>query len=155
MVGLALLESPGAELKQYPHVFIIIGCILAFTLVSLLIMTALDREADGRFYESLRNDKEVQFLARIENLKGAVFILDRVLDKDVDAQQERIARARLDAEVRRVAAHKGVAYVRRQDALPDALRSALDLDYVASTAVRRHRNFLGIKLFRNKPSAEG
>ena len=69
-----LFAEPSALIGQYPHVFIIVGVILCVTLASLFVTSHLDAEGVVRYYQSLKDDEEVQFLARIEELKGHVSI---------------------------------------------------------------------------------
>ena len=105
--------------RMYPHVFIIIGVITGLVLFSGFITYELDVFASRRFYESLRIDPEVQFLERIETLKGNVFILDRVMDHKVHNLQEKILRARLQNQAKEIAESKGLYYVGPREDIPD------------------------------------
>ena len=136
--GADLFVQPGAKFQQYPHVAAILGVILALLVVSLTAADALDREGGGRFYESLQADREVQFLAKIENIKGGVFVLDRVLDKRVDSFQEHIAQARLEGQARAIAEAEGLVFLQRGVALPPDLEGAVSVRHVASANVRRY-----------------
>jgi len=108
-----IFENPGDLLEKYPHVFIIIGIIFSLTVVSFLISWVLDKRAAVKFYETLLEDEEVQFLARIEELKGNVFILDRILDARKAAISDEIKAARLELEAKRIAEEHGLVYMRR------------------------------------------
>jgi hypothetical protein len=136
--GADLFVQPGAKFQQYPHVAAILGVILALLVVSLTAADALDREGGGRFYESLQADREVQFLAKIENIKGGVFVLDRVLDRRVDSFQEHIAQARLESQARAIAEAEGLVFLQRGVALPPDLEGAVSVRHVASANVRRY-----------------
>ena len=108
--GADLFVAPREMLAQFPHVFIILGIILGLMALSLVVASELDRIGDKRFYESLRADPEVRFLATIENLKGGVFVLDRVFDKRIDSFREEIARARLERRAEAIAAAQGLIF---------------------------------------------
>jgi len=140
--GADLFVQPGDKFKQYPHVAAILGVILGLTFLSLIVARALDREGAGRFYDSLQSDREVQFLARIENLKGGVFVLDRVLDHRVDAMHEKITQARLERQARAIAEAEGLTFLQRGVDLPADVAGAVSLHHVASDAKsRRHGVF--------------
>jgi hypothetical protein len=134
-----LLVNSADNFRQYPHVAAILGIILGLTLLALVAGFALDREGSGRFYESLQADREVQFLARIENLKGGVFVLDRVLDHRVDALQEKIAQARLESQARAIAEAEGMMFLQRGVELPSDVSGAVSLRHVATDLNARRR----------------
>lgn len=104
--------------RLYPHVFIIMGVITGFVIVSGFITYELDVFASSRFYETLRNDPEVQFLERIETLKGNVFILDRVMDHKIYNMQDKILRARLQNQAKDIAESEGLYYVGPREDIP-------------------------------------
>ena len=116
--GEKIRENPITLLKQYPYVFILVGGIALFTLLSLLVAYDLDQEAAARYYQSLKNDPEVQFLERIETLKGNVFVLDSVIDKHILLLQDKITRARLEAEASALAKKSGRYYLGHREILP-------------------------------------
>ena len=127
-----LFDSPLSMLQQSPHVFAVVGMILFATFLLLFVTAHLDAEAHLRFYETLRDDEEVQFLARIEELKGHVFILDRLLDRRKEKLSVKIKSARLHAEARAAADRLGLVYVHRradtiaaEDLLPQKAASLL------------------------------
>jgi sugar lactone lactonase YvrE len=116
--SLSALGDTEALFRMYPHVFIIIGVITGIVLVSGFITYELDVFASKRFYETLRNDPEVQFLERIETLKGNVFILDRVMDRKVYDMQDKILRARLQSQAKEIAEAEGLYYIGPREEIP-------------------------------------
>lgn len=106
------LFEDGSLITRFPHVFIILGLIIMLSCFGVLVACVVDQRAAKRFYEHLLGDEEVQFLARIEELKGNVFILDRVLDRKKQDAEAIIKTARLDVEAKRMAEAEGRVYTR-------------------------------------------
>jgi hypothetical protein len=119
--SLAALAKPEELLRLYPHVFIIIGIITAFVLLSSIITYDLDVRASRLFYETLRTDPEIKFLERIETLKGNVFFLDRVMDDKIYANQDKISRARLQRQAKDIADRNGWHYTGYREVLPSGI----------------------------------
>jgi len=119
--SLSALAKPEELIRLYPHVFIIIGVIAGFVLISSIITYDLDVRASQLFYETLRTDPEIKFLERIESLKGNVFFLDRVMDDKIYALQDKIARARLQRQAKEIADLNGWHYTGYKDVLPVGL----------------------------------
>ena len=134
--GADLFVAPREMLAQFPHVFIILGIILGLMALSLGIATELDHVGDRHFYDSLHADPEIRFLATIENLKGGVFVLDRVLDKRVDSFQEEISRARLERRAEIIAAAQGLLFA-PPSKLPADIDAAVSLHLHASSNAQR------------------
>ena len=119
--SLSALAKPEELIRLYPHVFIIIGVIAGFVVISSIITYDLDVRASQLFYETLRTDPEIKFLERIESLKGNVFFLDRVMDDKIYAMQDKISRARLQRQAKEIADLNGWHYTGYKDVLPVGL----------------------------------
>lgn len=65
----------------------VVGFILCALVASAVLTKLADRRGDARFYITLLADEEVQFMRKIEQLKGNAFILDRTLDAEKEGRE--------------------------------------------------------------------